>query len=266
MRHLALLLLPLALLTSGLAQTSRPARGFDHTHGRWNSVLAAHVQGDRFDYAALKKDRDDLDGYLQDLGKVSPGELEGWTRDERFVFWVNAYNAFTIQRVVDNYPIESIRDIGTDKESVWDQSFIPLGRLRPALERTKLSLNDIEHKILRPEFKDARVHAAVNCASRGCPPLAAQALKPERLGEQLDDLVRAWLADPGRNRYQRDRGRVEVSRVFEWFVEDFAGQQGGLRGFLARYAPAAEARWIAKADELKIDFLEYDWRLNDTDH
>lgn len=239
-----------------------PVRAFDHTHAAWTSVLDAHVQGDRFDYAALARDRGPLDAYLAELATVTRAQLEAWTRAQRYAFWINAYNAFTVHLIVDAYPVASIKDLGSMLSPVWKKRFIPLGALDPDGEGQALSLDVVEHGILRPRFEDARVHAAVNCASESCPPLRNEAFVAERLDEQLDEQVRAWLADPRRNRYDRASEELRVSAIFDWFEDDFERDAGSVSAWIARYAPAAEAAWIRAADDLDVEFLDYSWELN----
>jgi hypothetical protein len=260
MRALVLaLLLALAFPQTGAA----PSSGFDHRHPLWSSVLAKHAKQDGFDYAGLKADRSELDQYLAELRRVTPGELAGWTREQRFAFWINVYNAFAVDLVTRSYPIASIQSLNTAFVKVWERDVIPLKALHPEGKDDELSLDDVEHKILRPVFQDARVHAALNCASQGCPPLRAEAYVAERLSVQLDEQARAWLADPARNRYDRTATRVIVSKIFEWFAKDFARDAGSVQAWIARYAPAQHAAWIGPARALKIEYLEYSWKLND---
>jgi hypothetical protein len=264
-----LMLLSFALLgfagTLERASAANPASlevAFDQHHAVWTSVLAANVSGDRFDYAALAKDRSKLDQYLHSLEAVPADEFGKWTREQQFAFWINAYNAYTISLVAGKYPVESIKDIGSLTKQVWDQEFIPLKPLFPEAKGERLSLNDIEQRILRPKFKDARVHAAVNCASQGCPPLRKEAFEAEKLGAQLDEQVRAWLADPARNRYDRAKGKIEVSKIFDWFADDFVRDAGSVQTWIAKYAPPSEAEWLRDAKKLSISFLDYSWKLN----
>jgi hypothetical protein len=233
---------------------------FDHEHAAWTAVLRQHVRGDRFDYAALARDRKALDGYLDALGKVTREQYQGWERAQRYSFWINAYNAWTVRRVVDGWPVKSIRDLGDEKLSVWDRELVPLAHLVPELERKLLTLNDVEHKILRPTFLDPRVHAAVNCASLGCPPLRAEAFTATGLEAQLDQQVRGWLADRTRNRFDRQAGEVELSQVFEWFAADFA-RVGGALNWIARFR-ADDAPWLTGPKLPAVSYLEYDWTIN----
>ncbi len=254
--------------TQILAQVPSPApdttqAAFDSIHAPWTDILAKRVRGGDFDYAGLKKDRAPLDAYVAALEAVKPERFQALTKREQFAFWANAYNAFTVKRVLDGYPVQSIRDLGDDKTSVWDREFVPLGRLFPKLGKEKLTLNDVENKILRPEFKDARVHAAINCASKGCPALRAEAFTAAKLDAQLDEQVRAWLADGSRNRFDRAKSEIEISRVFEWFAEDFQKESGSVRAWIARFRPA-DKEWLDAPAMVAVKYVEYDWALNET--
>ena len=245
--------------------TSRPAgeATFDHQHVGWSAVLKKHVKGDRFDYAALKKDPVALDKYLVKLGAVTAKELKGWNEDERMAFWINAYNANVVKLVADNYPLESIRDIGSVFSKVWNKEFIRMKALHPSGKEKKLSLDDIEHKILRPRFKDARVHAAVNCASDSCPALRAEAFVAKRLDAQLDEQVRAWLADESRNKFDVAGSKLQISSLFDWFEDDFVRDGKSVSGWIAKYARKDVAAAITAGKKFKISYLDYSWKLNE---
>jgi len=253
--------------TNGLAAQETPVAKpvatatFDQSHKLWSEVLTAHVKADGFDYKALKADRAKLDAYVASLEAVKPDDFARWSAKEQFAFWIDAYNAYTIRRVVDSYPIASIKDLGDDKLSVWDRDLAPLGALAPDLKKAKLTLNDIENKILRPKFKDARVHAAINCASQGCPPLRAEAITAEKLDKQLDDQVKHWLADTTRNRFDKSKGVLELSSIFDWFKDDFIRDAGSVQGWLAQRLPD-DAAWLDPKKKLEVKFLDYSWKLN----
>lgn len=242
--------------------TSRPVESFDHAHAEWNAVLKEHVHGDRFDYAALKKDSATLDAYLTKLQGITLKELNSWNVDQRMAFWINAYNANVVKLVADNYPLDSIRDIGSVFSKVWNKEFIRMKALHPSGKDKKLSLDDIEHKILRPRFKDARVHAAVNCASNSCPPLRGEAFVAKRLDAQLDEQVRAWLADTSRNKLNVASGKLEISSIFKWFKEDFVRDGKSVTGWIAKYAGDEVATAITSGKKLKVSYLDYSWKLN----
>lgn len=244
------------------ADPGAPRVPFDHSHALWDGILRAHVRGTDFDYGALAKTPDELYRYLGLLHAVTSAELAGWTREQRFAFWINAYNAHTVQKVVENYPLESIRklDKAFGLKSVFDQAWIPMPALHPEGKDEELSLNDIEHSILRARFKDARVHAAINCASKSCPPLLNEAFVAERLDQQLESQMRAFVNDPDRNRFDRAEGQIRLSEVFKWFQEDFERDAGSVVEYLVRFAPPEDAAFLRKA---KVRYLDYSWDLND---
>lgn len=251
---------------SAAAGPAAPA-AFDHSHAAWNRILSRHVVDDRFDYGRLAKDRAGLDAYLDELHAVTPAQLAGWSREQRFAFWINVYNAHVVKLVVDAWPVKSIRDLGGRLfNKVWDKEFIPMEALHPDGKHEKLSLDDVEHGILRPRFEDARVHVAVNCASIGCPPLRAEAYVAARLEEQLDEQARRFVADGRRNTFEvaERGGRMKVSQIFDWFAGDFERDAGSVRAWIARYAPPEVAAWIAES-EPEIGFRSYSWDLNDVE-
>ncbi len=243
-----------------MQDTPKATDGFDHTHALWTEVLKAHVKGDRFDYEALKRDPQKLRRYLDRLHAVTPAELASWTREQRYAFWINVYNAHTVDLIVGEYPLDSIRDLGGLFSKVWDKEFIEMRAHHPDGKDDELSLDDVEHAILRPRFEDARIHAAVNCASIGCPPLRNEAFVAERLDAQLDEQMRAFLADESRNRFDRAGNRVRISKIFDWFAGDFERDAESVRAYLRRYHPGDDDAWIQDA---KVDYLDYDWDLND---
>jgi hypothetical protein len=257
----ALLVSTLLACNPGLGLAADTPAPFDHSHAAWDALLREHVVGGDLDYAALKADRKAFDAYLARLAAVTPEELSGWSREQRFAFWINAYNAFTVQKVIDHYPLKSIRDLdgALSIRTVFDSEFIPLRRLHPKGKDDDLSLNDIEHAILRERFRDARVHTAINCASRSCPPLRAEAFVAERLDEQLDEQMRAFVADETRNRIEIGAKEIALSEIFKWFSEDFERDGGSVREYVALRAPAEKAATVRAA---RIRYLDYDWQLN----
>ena len=240
------------------------AADFDHTHALWDGILKSHVHGNSFDYAALAADHADLDTYLDTLHAVTGEELGSWSREQRFAFWINAYNAHTIAKVIEHYPISSIRklDKNLGLTTVFEQPFIAMDELNPSGKHKPLSLNDIEHEILRKRFKDARVHAAVNCASASCPPLRAEAFVADRLDQQLDQQMRAFVNDPTRNKIDPNKKKMRLSAIFDWFEGDFERDAGSVREYLVRWTPEGKHDFIRTAP---ISYKDYDWALNDVD-
>lgn len=243
-----------------IAQDAKPA-AFDHTHTAWTAVLAAHVSGGRVDYAALKQEPAALHAYLKALEAVKPAEFGGWKREQQLAFWINAYNAYTLRRVLESYPFRKVNELGEEKQGPWKERTIALAALAPGLEAERLSLDDIENRIIRPTFKDARIHAAVNCAAVSCPPLRAEAYSAEQLDKQLDEQVRAWLADPELNQLDASAKQLRLSRIFEWYADDFTAGNNSIAGWIGRYS-GKDAKWISNPD-VKTTFLDYDWTLND---
>lgn len=264
---------------SGAALTGlmpvRPARAqgaFDHSHAAWTALLKKHVvvlragQASQVRYASFAGDRAALKAYLDALSAVPEAAFNGWSKPQRQAFLINAYNAFTVELILTKYPnLASIKDLGSVFQSPWKPKWVPL-------LGTKVSLDDIEHEMLRKRgaYDDPRVHFAVNCASIGCPALREEAFVPERLDAQLDEQALRFMSDRSRNRYNVQRGRLEVNKIFDWFGEDFRlGHRGiaSLAAFAAKYAEAlADApadREKVRAGQLDIAFLDYDWKLND---
>jgi len=259
-------LLALWLCVAGaLAQ----AQGFDHQHAAWDALVKKHVRWladnkqSRVDYAAFAKDRAELKKVLDAFSAVPRAEFESWGREQRMAFLVNAYNAFTVEAILGKYPdLKSIKDLGLFGRGPWKNEFF-------TLLGDKHHLDWIEHEQLRPKYADPRVHAAVNCASIGCPALRNEAFTAAKLETQLEDGMIRFLGDRTRNRVSADGRQLEVSAIFKWFREDFEkGQRGFARveDVFARYAaqltdkPDEQAKLRERA--LPVTHLEYDWSLN----
>lgn len=236
---------------------------FDQQHTLWTNVLKKHVRNDDFDYAALKRDPAEFNAYLKQLHVVTPDELATWTKEQRFAFWINVYNAHTIELIVENYPLKTIRDLdrALGLKSVFDDEFIPMQAFHQDGKDDLLSLNDVEHGILRERFKDARLHAAVNCASISCPPLRGEAFLASKLDTQLEEQMRGFVNDPARNRLDAAAGQLQLSEIFKWFAEDFERDAGSVREYLLLFVPEEKAELVRQA---KLRYLDYDWGLNDT--
>ena len=219
-------------------------------HGEWDVLVKKHVsKNGMVDYQGFLKDKKQLQVYLDKLSANKP--TSKWSKNEKMAFWINAYNAFTVKLILDHYPINSIKDIKKGipfVNSVWDITFIPMGK-------EKIDLNYIEHSILRKEFKDPRIHAAINCASFSCPLLRKEAYYASRLDEQLNDAMRRFVNDSQRN--QLDKSNIKISKIFSWFAGDFKLNGSSVVDYLNKYA---KKRVQPNA---KIDFLEYQWELND---
>lgn len=219
-------------------------------HDIWDDLMGRHVKGDgTVDYKGIIKDRDQFDQYIKLLEGNHPNE-KNWSRDESVAYWINAYNAFTVQLILDNYPVASIKDIKggiTFVSSVWDQKFI-------TIEGHEYDLNNIEQGILRKYYKEPRIHFAVNCASISCPPLANFAFTGDRLQSQLDQMARSFLADPSKNIVSSNH--LQLSKIFNWYKGDFTDELN-IKEYIDQYTD------VKVSPDAKISYLDYYWGLND---
>jgi len=235
----------------------------------WTQLLVSNVSTDdggkstHVNYQGFANKEQMLDAYLSELSRVKRTEFMRWDDAEQLAFLINAYNASTVKLILTEWPgIESIKDIGSFFSSPWRKEFISL------LGETR-SLDEIEHDLIRGsgQYRDPRIHFAVNCASIGCPALRAEAYVGERLDAQLDNQTRLFLSDRSRNRMAGKT--LELSSIFSWYREDFEKGWKGfqrLEDFLLSYSESLGLSQVMK-DKLRtgnaeIDFLDYDWRLN----
>ena len=246
------------------------ASGFDHIHEKWNAVIGDHVARGRVAYKAVASDSR-FKAYLAELAAVSAVELAKWTPDQQKAYWINAYNAYTVKAILDHYPIKrttfkghlyptnSIRQI----PGVWDSlTFMAGGKKR--------TLNDIEHGILRKDFKEPRVHVALVCASVGCPNLPNYAFIATKLDEQLAIASKAFAANPRQVRIDLTNNTLHLSKILDWYGGDFTGIRGvsnygkfnGPVSFVVNHLPAAKAK-IIKSNNLEVEWIAYDWSLNE---
>ena len=243
------------------------ADGFDHAHAVWDGILRAHVDArGMVDYAALKKDSSQLDAYLAEIAGLPAEEVGGWSRSRQIAFYINAYNAITFRAILDAYPLESIRDIKPDP---WENS-------RWSVAGRTVSLNWIEHTKLRGHFGEARVHFVLVCAAMGCPRLLNRAIVATSLESQLDAATEAFFVDPTKNRVDAEGGKVYLSKIMEWYGEDFVEWKGtppgpGLGGRSAKEAASVRllGSFVGESDKaflaengFSVVYNEYDWALN----
>jgi hypothetical protein len=240
LRILVLLLFPLQLFGNGFPDQDI-----------WNDLLEKYVSPEgKVNYKGFISEKDKFDLYLTKLSNYPPAE--DWSRQERLAYWINAYNAFTIKLIIENYPIESITDLHPTLylplvNTVWHKEFFQIGG-------EDESLNDIEHKILRKDFNEPRIHFAIVCASESCPKLKNEAFIPEKIESQLEGQAREFINDPTKNRISKDQ--IEISRIFQWFKGDFTKQES-LIEYLNRFSDKKIS------DDAKVRFMDYDWSLNE---
>lgn len=257
--------------TGAVSTTSEPtsaqveiasAQGIDYTI--YDEVLSTYVDSEGWvDYADLQQSRQALDTFNNGLATVDDATLSEWSEAEQIAFWINAYNSLTLKSIVDQTPIKpSIKDI----TGVW--------RLRKhPINQTDKTLNEIEHDVLRVDFDEPRLHAAIVCAAISCPPLRNEAFTGEQLDEQLDEQVMQWLARPDGLKIDKDAGEVKVSKIFSWFGGDWVpsyGVDSGFTGskeeravlnFISNYVSGDDRAYL-EAGDYKLSYFDYDWSLN----
>lgn len=256
------------------------AQSFDHDHTAWSVLLKKHVvlidggKASQVRYAGFAQDRGELKAYLASLSRVTPAEFNAWDKARQMAFLINAYNAFTIEKILTRYPnIQSIWDFGKVFGNPFKDRFFNLfGR--------GFSLDMIEHDTLRKPgaYDEPRVHFAVNCASVGCPMLREEAYVAARLDAQLEEQTRRFLSDRSRNRYNARDNTLEVSEIFRWFSVDWTSGYRGFQGktpaitsreqWFSRHAAMldddARHQHLLQSGKFTLRHLDYDWSLNDT--
>lgn len=242
--------LVLALALSATAPSVARAAPVAFSVASFDTVLARHLHDGRVDYGALARDRAPLERFLAATRDARP---EVWARNEQIAFWVNAYNARVLDGVVRRPGLKSVLDpgrtLGVPTLGFFHEKRRTAGR--------SLSLNDIEHEILRKRFREPRMHFVLNCASASCPALPARALSAATLDASLDAAARAFLADRGKNPVVSG-GALRLSSIFQWYRGDFEAAAGSLPAFLRRHLPAD----TAIPPDARIEFVDYDWSLN----
>ena len=221
-------------------------------HDAWTTLLQNHVdENGKVNYQGFIRDKAKLESYLNTLSNTPPDRAT-WTEAEQLAYWINAYNAFTVKLIVDNYPVKSIQDLHPTFKipmlnTVWHKKFFKIGG-------EDASLDQIEHKILRKEFKEPRIHFAINCASISCPPLRNEAYTAAKLEQQLEEQAKQYINNPSHNKIQPNQ--IEVSKIFSWFSGDFT-KNGNLIDYLNKYSKTQIS------PNAKVSYMDYNWDLNE---
>lgn len=254
-------LLPAFALALALAVRVSAAPMFDHTHTAFDRVLKQQVADGGVNYTALKATPQPLTVYLDTLAAVTEAEFKAWPEKERLAFLINLYNAATLKLIVDHYPVASIKKIGGFfnfgglGDGPWAQKVVRLfGQVT--------TLDHVEHEIIRKEYGEARVHFALVCAARGCPPLRAEAWTGDKLEVQLAEQGRIFLGQAEKNRVEAAKRTLHLSPIFKWFAGDFEAAAGSVEKFVTPFLPET-ARTALAAGGFKISYTDYDWSLND---
>jgi hypothetical protein len=217
------------------------------------------------DYVALRASRAGLDAYLAGLQALDRAQYERLAREEQLALWINAYNAYAIALVLEYWPVASILEatplVKRNVGGAFGLEFIPLGHLTG--ERTRsISLDHIEHEIVRKQFAEPRVHFALACAAKSCPALSDEPYRAPELDRQLEQAARRFLADTEKNRFDRQRRELVVSPIFEWNAADFEALAGAI-GVFKRYGPEASVEALnAVKGPVPVRYSKYDWSLN----
>jgi len=252
-RNLTMILVLVSLVFSaGAAWTSvetDPAKEATQLNANFTRLLGIYVHNHLVDYQAWFDNEDDAKALGQYVDQLSAMDPSDWPQDAALAYWINLYNAVTLRLILDNYPLDSIKDIGGFmKKSPWKRELVTVaGR--------KLTLNNIENDIIRPDFGDARIHFALNCASIGCPPLSDEAYAADRLSEQLDAACRVAL---NRDQWVQVEGnKLKLTKIFDWYGKDFEKDGGSVLDFIGQYRTET-----IPDKEVEIDFMSYDWDVN----
>lgn len=222
------------------------------SHASYDALLQKHVDDQGLvNYKGLKSERQKLKSYLSILESNPP--QKSWTSDQKLAYWINAYNAYTLDLILEHYPVASIKDIGSTIKipfvsTAWDIKFINIGD-------EEYDLNNIEHGIIRKEFEEPRIHFALVCAAVSCPKLQNRAYLPETLDEQLTKAAKEFLSNPGKNEF-KSSNQATLSKLFNWYGGDF-NNDGTLIEYINQYAP------VKLNKDANIDWMDYNWALNE---
>ena len=231
-------------------------------HELFTKILNDYVVNGFVKYNELKSDKR-LDEYLIQLSKTDPEKISN--KNDKLAFWINVYNAFTLKLIVENYPVESINDLHTGGliigqllgKTVWHKEWIKIGG-------KTLSLNNIEHDIIRKEFNEPRIHFALVCAAFSCPPLRFEAFEGFKLHEQLDDQAKMFFNDKNKNQFDIKTKTAKLSKILDWYDEDFGKNDEEVLKYVAQFLPDEISENINKnLSQWDIDFLSYNWDLNE---
>ncbi len=246
----------LCMTFSGVTGWSQPR------HYLFTALLSEHVAEDRVDYVQLCNDGRFL-YYIEQLARTDPAELE--SPEAELAFWINTYNAYTLKIVCENYPLKSINQLhfgglslGTLlNKTVWDREFV-------VINEEKMSLNTIEHQILRKKFSEPRIHFAIVCAAKSCPRLRDEAYEADFIEYQLNDQGRIFLTDYRKNRFDTQNKIAFLSKIFHWFGRDFGKTPGAILRYLSQFLPKQIADSVGKdPNAWRMRYLPYDWTLNE---
>ena len=225
---------------------------FDHSHKNLNLVLKTYVRNGNVNYSDLKSNPYTLNQYIKETSSISKNNFENWTRDQQLAYLINLYNAITLKLIIDNYPLKSIKDI----DSPWNIKIV-------RLFGESVTLNQLEHEVIRKNYNEPRIHFALVCAAKGCPILINETYLPVKLNIQLEEQTKEFLLDKNRNSFDLENGEITISPIFDWFKLDFKKSSNSVIGFIKPYLGEELSSNIPSKEKLSIKYSFYDWSLND---
>jgi hypothetical protein len=241
---------------------------FDPNHTTYDKVLKEFVKDGLVNYAGLKQNPQQLKQYLNDLSQVKKDIFKKWDKDRQLAYLINLYNAATLKLIVDNYPIESIKEIGSFFKGPWNQNVVKLFG-------DTITLNTLEHEIIRKDYDEPRIHIALVCAAKGCPPLRSEPYIGKKLDVQLDEQSKIFLRGSTGLQIDRQNKIVYASSIFKWYGEDFINKytpnsgfkdfnktEQAFLNFCSLYLSQADQKYLQTGD-YSIKYLDYDWSLNE---
>jgi hypothetical protein len=227
---------------------------FDHNHAAFAKLLQQNVKRRErqtlVNYFRIKQHPELIKGYISSITAVTLNEFNQFSSNQRLAFLINAYNALTIKLIVDNYPLNSIKDIGNFFRSTWKIKFF-------TLLGEKMHLDHIEHQLIRPKFLEPRIHFVVNCASIGCPSLLSEPIVATKLEMQLEAAAKSFVGNKSKNKLSADGQEIGLSKIFQWYGDDFNAKFGSPLQFIARYIVGLDV------GKVQVDYLDYNWSLNE---
>ena len=244
-----------AILLYGVFVTPAGAGEFDHSHKPYANVLKQYVKDGLVDYSGLKSNPKDLSLYLDEAAAVSEANFKSWAKEQQLAFLINLYNAETLRLIIDHYPVRSIKDIAADSKGPWELPVV-------SLFGKKITLNHLEHGVIRKDYDEPRVHFALVCAALGCPPLRSDPYTAEKLNQQLEEQGKRFISDSTKNRVDLENRIVYLSPIFQWFPQDFVKKSGSVLVFVEAYFPDKVSNELRR-ENFKIEYTNYDWSLND---
>jgi hypothetical protein len=278
-RKTVLLIAAPVLLAGSVGLAVEQGKTSEFNYNSFDALLKTYVNDNGMvNYKGLKANRSQLDEFVATLGKLHPKTYEKWNQKDKIAFWLNAYNALTLRAIIDHYPIKS----SFTKSLTWPKNSIrqidgAWNKIKFDIMGQKLTLEHIEHKILRTEFSEPRIHMALVCAAMSCPPLRNEPYIAVKLDKQLDDQTKKFLSDPAKFRLDIDKAILHLSPIFKWFANDFAksyprhtryrghkGPTAAVIWFIDQYLPKQDSqRRSVDSRTYKRRYLDYDWSLNE---